>query len=106
MEEGELSVVYGGPLESEPLLGALTIGGYLRNVAARHGGAEALVFHGNGQRISWSYDDLLAHSMGFAKALIASDLRPGARIGILMSNRRNSSLPCSARRWPGVCRWR
>ena len=87
MGEDELSVVYGGPLDSEPLMGALTIGGYLRDVAARHGGAEALVFHGDGQRISWSYDDLLARSMDFAKALIASDLQPGARVGILMSNR-------------------
>jgi fatty-acyl-CoA synthase len=87
MGEAELSVVYGGPLESEPLMGALTIGGYLRDVAARHGGAEALVFHGDGQRISWSYDDLLTRSKDFAKALIASDLQPGARIGILMSNR-------------------
>lgn len=87
MGEAKLSVVYGGPLESEPLMGALTIGGYLRVVVARYGPAEALVFHGDGQRVSWSYDQLLARSMDFAKALIASDIHRGARIGILMSNR-------------------
>lgn len=87
MDEDGLSVVYGGSLDSEPLMGALTIGGYLRDVTARYGAAEALVFHGDGQRFSWSFDDLLARSMNFAKALIASDLRPGARVGILMSNR-------------------
>ncbi|WP_310532871.1 class I adenylate-forming enzyme family protein [Novosphingobium sp.] len=87
MGEDGLSVVYGGPLDSEPLMGALTIGGYLRDVAARYGGAEALAFYDDGQRVSWTYDDLLARSMGLAKALIASDLEPGARVGILMSNR-------------------
>lgn len=87
MGEEELSVVFGGPLSDEPLMGALTIGGYLRDVVARHGPAEALVFHGDGQRTCWSYDDLLARSIEVAKALIANDLRRGARIGILMSNR-------------------
>ncbi len=87
MGEGQLSVVYGGPLEDEPLLGALTIGGYLRDVTARFGPAEALVFHGEGRRMSWSYDALLARSMDMAKAIIASDVRCGARVGILMSNR-------------------
>ncbi|MFM6933459.1 MAG: class I adenylate-forming enzyme family protein [Novosphingobium sp.] len=87
MGEAKLSVVYGGPLSDEPLMGALTIGGYLRDVAARYAGAEALVFHGDGQRISWSYDNLLARSLDVAKALIASGCNPGARVGVLMSNR-------------------
>ena len=82
-----LSIVSGGPLSDEPLMGALTIGGYLREVAARYGPAEALVLHENGARISWSYDDLLAHSIDVAKALLASGIDRGARVGILMSNR-------------------
>ncbi|MFM5907480.1 MAG: class I adenylate-forming enzyme family protein [Novosphingobium sp.] len=87
MGEENLSIVYGGPLSDEPLMGALTIGGYLRDVAERHGDAEALVLNGGGERISWSYNHLLAQSMAVAKALIASGEAPGSRIGILMSNR-------------------
>ncbi len=87
MGEEELSVVFGGPLSDEPLMGALTIGGYLRDVVARRGPAEALVFHGDGRRTSWSYDDLLMHSMDVAKALLARGTEQGAPIGILMSNR-------------------
>ena len=34
----------GPPLSDEPL-GALTLGGFLREVCARHGQREALVFH-------------------------------------------------------------
>ena len=56
------SIISGGPLDAEPLMGAQTIGGYLRDVAARHGSAEALVLHSGGQRISWSYDELLAQA--------------------------------------------
>ena len=87
MGEAALSIVSGGPLSDEPLMGALTIGGYLREVAARYGPAEALVLHDNGVRISWSYDDLLSHSIEVAKALLASGIDRGSRVGILMSNR-------------------
>ncbi|MFM5931037.1 MAG: class I adenylate-forming enzyme family protein [Novosphingobium sp.] len=87
MGEEDLSIVYGGPLSDEPLMGALTIGGYLRDVAARHGGSEALVLNSCGMRISWSYDELLSRAMAVAKALIASGEAPGSRIGLLMSNR-------------------
>lgn len=87
MGETALSIVYGGQLSDEPLLGALTIGGYLRDVVARHGPAEALVLHTEDNRISWSYDDLLARSLDVARALMASGAQSGSRIGILMTNR-------------------
>lgn len=82
-----LSIIDGGPLKDEPLMGALTIGGYLREVVARYGPAEALVTRTGTGRISWSYDDLLAHSMAVAKALVASGAGKGTRVGILMTNR-------------------
>ena len=81
------SIISGGPLDAEPLMGALTIGGYLRDVVARHGSAEALVLHSGGQRISWSYDELLAQACTVARALIASGAGQGTRVGILMTNR-------------------
>ncbi len=75
------------PLSEEPALGALTIGGYLREVTARFGPAEAAVFHEGGQRISWSYDDLWDHSQAVAKALAQAGSAKGERIGVLMTNR-------------------
>ncbi len=87
MTSPAISISCGIPLEDEPGIGALTIGGYLREVTARYGPREALVLHGDGQRISWSYDDLLARAMDFARALIASGAGRETRVGILMTNR-------------------
>jgi acyl-CoA synthetase (AMP-forming)/AMP-acid ligase II len=82
-----LSLVRATPLAQEPGIGALTIGGYLREVAGRFGPAEAVVFNSPNARVSWSYDELLRQSMAVAKALIATGTAPGARIGLLMTNR-------------------
>lgn len=87
MADQPLSIVHGMPLAEEPGQGAQTIGGYLREVAARYGAAEALVSHEGGQRIAWSFDELLARSMDVARALIASGLGKDARVGVLMTNR-------------------
>ncbi|MET0282846.1 MAG: class I adenylate-forming enzyme family protein [Polyangiales bacterium] len=83
-----LSIAHGLPLEAEPGLGALTIGGYLREVTRRHTGREALVIDlPSGERVSWSYDKLWERSLEVAKALIAAGVGKGTRVGILMSNR-------------------
>ncbi|MCB2063976.1 MAG: acyl--CoA ligase [Novosphingobium sp.] len=82
-----LSLVEAMPLAEEPGLGALTIGGYLREVCEQHCPAEAVVFHEDGRRISWSYDELWQHSVAVASALAAQGITPGERIGILMTNR-------------------
>ncbi|MFC0204986.1 class I adenylate-forming enzyme family protein [Novosphingobium soli] len=82
-----LSIVAGPPLDEEPGQGARTIAGYLREVVARHGSREAVVLRSPGHRLSWSYDALLAHSLGVAQALVACGIGKGERVGILMTNR-------------------
>ena len=83
-----LSIVRGIPLDQEPGLGALTIGGYLREVTRRHAGREALVLtQPSGERVSWTYDELWTRSVEVAKALIAADAGKGTRVGLLMTNR-------------------
>lgn len=84
----ELSVVHGIPLDQEPGLGALSIPGYLREVTARHGAREALVMHHEDGTVErWSYDQLWRRSVEVAKALIASGVEKGTRVGCLMTNR-------------------
>ncbi len=87
MQDGSLSLVHGIPLAEEPGQGAHTIGGYLREVVARYGEREALVLRSGANRLSWSYDELLARSIEVAKALIASGIGRDTRVGILMTNR-------------------
>lgn len=85
--EGGLSLVRAVPIEQEPGLGCLTIGGYLREVTMRFGSAEAVVLNEDGIRTSWSYDQLWAQSLAVARALIAGGLGRGEPVGILMTNR-------------------
>ena len=87
MTQQALSIAHGIPLEEEPGVGALTIGGYLREIVSRHGPREAVVTWDGDRRISWSYDDLLARSMEVARALIASGVGAQGRVGVLMTNR-------------------
>ena len=86
-EETRLSIAYGLPLAEEAGIGALTIGGYLREVAGRYRSAEAVVLRGGGTRLTWSYDELLARSLEVARALIGCGMGKDARVGILMTNR-------------------
>jgi fatty-acyl-CoA synthase len=86
IEDG-MSVVHGIPLAEEEGLGALTLAGYVQEVARRYGTREAAVIHLGSQRISWTYDDLLARSIEVAKALIAIGIGKGNRVGFIISNR-------------------
>lgn len=87
MSKQTLSIVHGTPLTEEPGQGAHTIAGYLREVVSRYGDREAVVLGTGEHRVSWTYDDLLAHSLEVAKALVGSGLGKDARVGILMTNR-------------------
>jgi fatty-acyl-CoA synthase len=82
-----LSIIHGPPLDEEAGVGALTLNRWLEEVCAAGGGREALVFHENGERISWSYDELLAQARRVARALLACGTGKGTRVGVLMTNR-------------------
>ncbi|MCI4592347.1 AMP-binding protein [Sphingobium sp. BYY-5] len=87
MTDRPLSIVAGSPLDEEPGLGALTLGGWLRAVTARSGPAEALVLHEGAAVTRWTYDDLWARANAVARALVACGVGKGTRVGVLMTNR-------------------
>ena len=85
------------PLRPRPGIGALTMGGLLAEVAARHTGREALCFHDrvpragsrrrSGEVVRWSYAELETRARRFAKALAAAGVGKGTRVALLMGNR-------------------
>jgi fatty-acyl-CoA synthase len=82
-----LSLVKGIPLSEETGIGALTLGGYLREVTERYGPREAAVLHGENGAERWTYDELWSRSVGVARALLACGIGKGTRVGVLMTNR-------------------
>lgn len=83
-----VSISRGIPLTEEKGLGDLTLGGFLRDVAARYSGREALVHHRDDGTVErWSYPDLWDRSMAVARSLVAGGLAKGERVGVLMTNR-------------------
>ena len=87
MTDQPLSIVAGPPLHEESGLGTLTLGGWLRDVTARSGPAEALVMHEGDSVTRWTYDDLWARANAVARALVACGVGKGTRVGVLMTNR-------------------
>lgn len=86
-DSNQLSLVHALPLSDEPGIGALSLPGYLREVTQRYADNEALVMHTDNGVERWSYRDLWNRSVEVAKALIASGVTRGTRVGILMTNR-------------------
>jgi fatty-acyl-CoA synthase len=82
-----LSYAHGPPLAAEAGIGALTLGGYLREVTGRFGPREAAVLRLGDAAERWTYDELWARSVEVARALIACGLGKGERVGVLMTNR-------------------
>ncbi len=103
-----MTLFRGPPAQSEPGIGALTMGGLLTDVVDRHADREALCFHETGFHeagfhetgtqhqpgparpgsvVRWSYTELGARARRFAKALTASGVGKGARVALLMGNR-------------------
>ena len=66
-----LSISRGIPLSEEQGIGPLTLGGYVREVAARYGPREAAMIYLDGEAVRWTYDDLLARALEVARALVA-----------------------------------
>ena len=82
---------FAGPsLDGLPGVGALTMGGFLEEIAARFGPNEALVFddplHG-GETVRWTYADLGREARRVAGGLQELGLGTGDAVGILMGNR-------------------
>jgi len=79
---------FGPPAETEPGIGALTIGGMLEEAAARHRTNEAVCFATpDATTVRWSYEELYAEARKFAKALVATGAGKGTRVAVLMGNR-------------------
>jgi fatty-acyl-CoA synthase len=80
----------GPPLEEAEGIGALTLGGFLEEVADRHGSSEALVFDDPLQgdaTVRWTYAELRDEARRVGLGLLEQDVEPGEAVGILMGNR-------------------
>jgi acyl-CoA synthetase (AMP-forming)/AMP-acid ligase II len=77
-----------GPPLAEETLGALTLGGFLREVCARHGQREALVFHPpGGAAVRRSYAEQWDEAFAVARALAARGITKETRVGLMATNR-------------------
>jgi fatty-acyl-CoA synthase len=81
------SISQGIPLAEEQGIGALTLGGYLREVCQRFGPNEAMVLRDGDSAVRWTYDELWQRSNEVARALVACGIGKGTRVGILQTNR-------------------
>jgi fatty-acyl-CoA synthase len=84
-----LSIARGVPLAEEQGIGALTLGGYLREVTEKFGPNEAACMRtpdGTGM-VRWTYDQLWDNAMEVARALTACDIGKGVRVGTMTTNR-------------------
>ncbi|GAC1311611.1 MAG: AMP-binding protein [Acidimicrobiales bacterium] len=89
-EMGQVATLEGPPLATADGVGALTLGGFIREVCARAPENEALVFDDpllGGTTVRWTYRRLAAEAERFAKALISCGTGRGSRIALLMGNR-------------------
>lgn len=82
-----LSLVCGPPLSEEPGLGALTLGGFLRDVTQAYPEREAVVWAADGVVTRWSYTELWERAVEVAQALRACGAGKDTRVGVLMTNR-------------------
>ena len=81
------STIRGAALADESL-GALTLGGFLREVCRNNGGKQALVFYPpSGPVIRRSYADVWQEACKVARALIARGVTKETRVGLLATNR-------------------
>ncbi len=80
----------GPPLESVDGIGALTLGGFVEEVAGRFGPNEAIVFDDplrEGRTERWTYARLGQEARAIARGLWATGVQRGERVAVLMGNR-------------------
>jgi fatty-acyl-CoA synthase len=81
------SLIRGAPL-SEEQLGALTLGGFLREVCRANPDSEALVFHpAAAPVVRLGYPQLWDEAFAVARALVARGVTKETRVGLLATNR-------------------
>ena len=87
-------VVSGPSLESVEGIGALTLGGFLREVTERFAANEAIVFddpltdHDAGVApVRLTYAQVWERTRRIAAALVAAGVEPGEFVGVVMGNR-------------------
>ncbi|NNE01841.1 MAG: AMP-binding protein, partial [Eudoraea sp.] len=78
------AISYSCGLSHEPLLG-ITVGDKFDEIALQYPDNEALIVHH--QNVRWTYSQLHKKVTACAKALIASGIKKGDRVGIWSSNR-------------------
>ena len=80
------STIRGVPLTDEEL-GALTLGGFLRQACVKFADREALVGHASGRPVvRWSYAEVWAEALNVARALVARGVGKETRVGLLATN--------------------
>jgi fatty-acyl-CoA synthase len=88
---GLVVTTYEGPaLDSARAGGALTLGGFLAEVAALHADREALVFDDpllDGATVRWTYADLEREANAIAAGLVAMGVDHSTRVAVVMGNR-------------------
>jgi fatty-acyl-CoA synthase len=87
---GVPETLVGPPLSEAAGIGAVTLGGFLREVCERFRDDEALVFDDpleGGATVRWTYGDLERHARRVSRALLATGIGKGSRVGVLMANR-------------------
>src|ERR1700712_646098 len=81
------ALIRGTPLTDEQL-GALTLGGFLREVCEKNADKEALVFYpASGPVVRRTYAQVLKEAQTVARALIARGVTKETRVGLLATNR-------------------
>jgi acyl-CoA synthetase (AMP-forming)/AMP-acid ligase II len=81
------STIRGIPLAEESL-GALTLGGFLREVCTKYADKEALVFHPpEGPVVRRTYAQVWDEAVTVARALVARGVTKETRVGLLATNR-------------------
>ena len=82
-----LSIIQGKPL-AEEALGALTLGGFLREVCDANGPREAMVYHlPDGTVLRKTYTEVWDEAMTVARALAARGVTKDTRVGLMVTNR-------------------